>query len=476
MSQSKNKSNQKKRILRFCYDIICPYAYLASLQIEHIAKQCHAELEFVPVLLGGIYQANRAPQGKDGSASQPMSDAKRKIIERDLLRMAWRNNVVAPLKGWDVIKKKRDHFRRVSLPAMRILSAAEGEDRRHLTHLFYSAFWQDGKDISEDTILRKIVMSYYKKETVSDHLMGYSKEASNKLREATEKAVLDGAFGVPTFFIQQSLTCQQQLVFGFDRLFLVARLLGRKDIIPLRLTNRPNTKTRLKKKLTFYYDFSSPWAFIANQRLQLLRKKYSLPTSKVDIELEYVPILLGALFKQLGTANAPLLGLSPNKQMYNSMDLTYWRECVQELQQRNHDTTQQVSAKVQWPNTFPIRTVLPLRCAIQQPNLRNLLYQAAWQQNRNIGDIVTLFQVLCTQISESEASKLIRECKENKQIKQILFQNTKRAYENGACGVPSFQVDDGEIIFGQDRLNVVEDLLNGWVDISDPASFSKCKL
>lgn len=32
----------------------------------------------------------------------------------------------------------------------------------------------------------------------------------------------------------------------------------------------------------------------------------------------------------------------------------------------------------------------------------------------------------------------------------------------GISGLPSFQVDDNPIVFGQDRLNVVEDMLLGW--------------
>lgn len=37
-----------------------------------------------------------------------------------------------------------------------------------------------------------------------------------------------------------------------------------------------------------------------------------------------------------------------------------------------------------------------------------------------------------------------------------------RALTAGAFGVPAFQVNDGPLIFGQDRLNVVADLLCGW--------------
>jgi len=34
-----------------------------------------------------------------------------------------------------------------------------------------------------------------------------------------------------------------------------------------------------------------------------------------------------------------------------------------------------------------------------------------------------------------------------------------RAIDVGVCGVPSFQVNDGMLLWGQDRLNVVADML-----------------
>ena len=55
------------------------------------------------------------------------------------------------------------------------------------------------------------------------------------------------------------------------------------------------------------------------------------------------------------------------------------------------------------------------------------------------------------------------------------FSKTLLDVELGISGLPSFQVDDGPIVFGQDRLNIVEDMLLGWkFDIGD--FFNKSKL
>ncbi len=44
----------------------------------------------------------------------------------------------------------------------------------------------------------------------------------------------------------------------------------------------------------------------------------------------------------------------------------------------------------------------------------------------------------------------------------IIIIDWHRAVDEGVCGVPSFQVNGGEIVWGQDKLNVVADMICGW--------------
>jgi len=46
----------KRQKLTFYYDFSSPWAYLASTQVEKLAKSCNAELEFVPILLGALFK------------------------------------------------------------------------------------------------------------------------------------------------------------------------------------------------------------------------------------------------------------------------------------------------------------------------------------------------------------------------------------------------------------------------------------
>jgi 2-hydroxychromene-2-carboxylate isomerase len=51
----------------------------------------------------------------------------------------------------------------------------------------------------------------------------------------------------------------------------------------------------------------------------------------------------------------------------------------------------------------------------------------------------------------------VAENKDN--VKQRLFDNNKVAIEAGCCGVPSYQLDGGEMLFGQDQYYFIEDSL-----------------
>jgi len=112
-----------------------------------------------------------------------------------------------------------------------------------------------------------------------------------------------------------------------------------------------------------------------------------------------------------------------------------------------------------WPTQFPIRTVTPLRVAIAEPRVISVLYKAAWALDKNIGDDAILKEVLNDAGFNGEG--LLKKAQED-QIKNKLKENNNRALAEGVCGVPSFQIDGGDVIWGQDRMDVVSDLLCGW--------------
>ena len=76
-------------------------------------------------------------------------------------------------------------------------------------------------------------------------------------------------------------------------MFLVERYLGNLKAHPHRLATIPSPNP---KRLTFFFDYSSPFSYLACVQVDRLRQTH--PT----LQVEYVPILLGALLKAVGTS------------------------------------------------------------------------------------------------------------------------------------------------------------------------------
>jgi 2-hydroxychromene-2-carboxylate isomerase len=50
--------------LNFAFDVVCPFAYLASHRVARLAAECGVNTVWRPVLLGGLYAATSAPQAR----------------------------------------------------------------------------------------------------------------------------------------------------------------------------------------------------------------------------------------------------------------------------------------------------------------------------------------------------------------------------------------------------------------------------
>ena len=82
--------------------------------------------------------------------------------------------------------------------------------------------------------------------------------------------------------------------------------------------------------------------------------------------------------------------------------------------------------------------------------LSGAIFAAVWEQERNIADAGTLAQLLAECGLPGERLEQSREAA----IQQQYEANTQRAIEVGVFGAPSYVID-GEIFWGQDRLDFV---------------------
>ena len=63
-----------------------------------------------------------------------------------------------------------------------------------------------------------------------------------------------------------SIWVNNRLHFGTDRLFFVEHELGNANAKPHQLLKAP-TQPNMKKKLKFYFDFSSPWTYLGYKQV-----------------------------------------------------------------------------------------------------------------------------------------------------------------------------------------------------------------
>ena len=188
-------------MITFYYDVVCPYAYLASTQIEAVAARVNVEIEWVPVLLGGIFRAI----GQSDVPAAAMPKAKQHLNLLDMKRYAAYYGVPLQLHPRHPLR---------SVEAMRLLHTVEGAARVAMTKALYRAHFVENRDISDKAVLADF----------GDIAKLDSPDIKEALRHATDRAVADGAFGVPSFVVEQQE--RRFLFWGQDRLFFVEKVLG----------------------------------------------------------------------------------------------------------------------------------------------------------------------------------------------------------------------------------------------------------
>ncbi|KEF62396.1 uncharacterized protein A1O9_00368 [Exophiala aquamarina CBS 119918] len=286
--------------LDFHYDISCPFAYIASLRLPAFQRR-HPNLaiNYRPVLLGALYRATSAPQGAAGSASDVFNATKRAVTSAGFTRT---------LRRLGVEYKQPPRHPLKTTKALRLLYCLEGPERAALTGSLYRAYWVDGRDVSDLKELGSLVQECQglgpgTKTRLLDLLQTGRFEATEQrkaLEETTDLALQRGAFGVPAFWVQE----EGRLYWGQDRLQFVDKALfameeERQEPVLEALVPRyaPLDRRQIPEgeemKLEFWYDFSSPWAFLGWTQLARLQRIFG-PRLRIDMK----PFLLGILFRE----------------------------------------------------------------------------------------------------------------------------------------------------------------------------------
>lgn len=186
-------------------------------------------------------------------------------------------------------------------------------------------------------------------------------------------------------------------------------------------------------KLEFWYDFASTYSYLSAMRIEPLAA-----TSGIDIV--WRPFILGPIFKAQGWTSSPF-NIYPAKGRYMVRDL------------------ERVAAArglpFAMPAQFPASSLLACRVALVgepqgwTPHFSKSVYTAQFAHRLDIGDPQTLTDILdCLGV---DSSAIIAQAGAQP-VKDALRHRTAQAEQHGIFGAPSFVTPDGELFWGDDRL------------------------
>jgi 2-hydroxychromene-2-carboxylate isomerase len=211
--------------LRFCFDFVSPYSYLAWTQIHALAARHRREVEPWPIVFGAVLGA----MGTRGPAEIP---PKRAYLIKDVIRLAHTFGVPIALPQSHPFNP---------LLALRVASLPLAPElRRALIDRLYAAVWAGGPGVTDRATVAAICAEAGVPAAALDE--AESAEGKQRLRRQTDEALAAGAFGVPTMLVDG------ELFWGVDSLPHLERFLRGEDPVDPKVVQQwaalPSSATR----------------------------------------------------------------------------------------------------------------------------------------------------------------------------------------------------------------------------------------
>ncbi len=187
----------------------------------------------------------------------------------------------------------------------------------------------------------------------------------------------------------------------------------------------------MSKTFEFYFDFVSPYSFIAHKEIRKLEKKNL-------IKVRYKPVLLGGLHNLHGI-KAPAFIPSKAKFMIKDCKLI----------------TEKKRISFKFNSYFPIKTLNLMRGALvaEEDDFLNYyidkIFDSVWKDGLNMNDQSIIDKIL-KNINVNPKEFFFRANSES--IKNLLKKKTSDAFDKGIFGAPTFYINN-KIFWGQDRLD-----------------------
>jgi 2-hydroxychromene-2-carboxylate isomerase len=192
----------------------------------------------------------------------------------------------------------------------------------------------------------------------------------------------------------------------------------------------------------FLFDVGSPNAYLVHKVLPRIE-------ARTGARFDYVPVLLGGIFKATGN-QSPMLAYAsiPNKLAYERLEMQRFIAA--------HSLT-----AFKFNPHFPVNTLQLMRGAVAAQRLEccpgyvEAVFKGVWEDGLKMDAPDVLQHAL--QAAGLPVAELLR-LSASDEIKQALVQLTADAVERGVFGVPTLFVGDA-MFFGKERLGQVEEAI-----------------
>lgn len=196
----------------------------------------------------------------------------------------------------------------------------------------------------------------------------------------------------------------------------------------------------MRRSVEYYFSMHSPWAYIGHIAFLELVRRFSL-------NVTYKPISLSKVFA--ATGGLPVTKRHPARLRYRMIELQRWRE------------KRRLNFKLR-PKFFPFeaeladRFVIAVTAAGYDPDsfLRRG-FAALWEDEQDLADDTTL--ITLAHASELPGEKLLADAR-GPEAKSTYDKNVADAIAADVIGSPAY-VLDGEVFWGQDRIDLLDDVL-----------------
>jgi len=185
--------------------------------------------------------------------------------------------------------------------------------------------------------------------------------------------------------------------------------------------------------LDFWFDFASTYSYLAAMRIGTLAQD-------AGVRVRFRPFLLGPIFKAQGWNTSPF-------NLYPAKGRNMWRDLER--------SCAELKLPFRRPNPFPQNSLLAARvalAALDQPwgeDFCRALFCAQFAEGRRIDDAAAVGDVLARLKIEPQP---VLAAAQSDAIKARLRAQTEEAQRLGVFGAPTFTTADGELFWGNDRL------------------------